>query len=216
MGGEDHALADAAEAVDDPRQPLRPDVRLAVDRRGDVAARLELVPSQHGRALARDRREAEARVGHHVADDVDPAADSLAEQRLARALVGAEEELRPRRRPRSGCAPPASRGRRCGARPRRARPGRRRRPPPRSRRASSSCRRRRASSRAAPARSPPRSPAASSRRRRCAGRAGSAARGSSELLVEDVGEVRIPVLPGVEADLLDAGVARARRRAGRT
>jgi hypothetical protein len=28
-----------------------------------------------------------------------------------------------------------------------------------------------------------------------------------ELLVEDVGELRIPVLAGVEADLLDAGIA---------
>ena len=45
MRGEDDALADPAEPVDDPREPLRLHVRLAVDRRRDVAARLELVPA---------------------------------------------------------------------------------------------------------------------------------------------------------------------------
>src|SRR5581483_12141171 len=92
VGGEDDALAGAAEAVDDPREPLGPDVRLAVDRRRDVAPRLELVALEDGGALARDRREPEARVGHHVADDLDPAGDALSAEGLARALVGTEEE----------------------------------------------------------------------------------------------------------------------------
>jgi hypothetical protein len=38
--------------------------------------------------------------------------------------------------------------------------------------------------------------------------------GQSELRVEDVGKLRIPVLAGVEADLLDAGLAQ--RGADRT
>ena len=139
------------------------------------AARLELVPAQHGRALARDRREAEARVGHHVADDVDPPGDALGEQRLARALVGAEEELRrsvdrdpvvllrhrevaaaePRLDMRDGDAGVA---RRLCSRERRVRVAEDERPVGPLLRDRGS-----------------RSPAASSRRRRCAGRAGSAA-----------------------------------------
>ena len=128
------------------------------------------------RALAGDRRELEARVRHHVADDVDRSRHAFAEQRLPRALVGTEQKLghgvdrdpvvllghrqvaaaQPRFHVRDAGCP-------C-------------RPRPACRRASCWCRRRRASSRAAPARAPLRSAAASSRRRRCADRAGSAAR----------------------------------------
>ncbi len=50
--------------------------------------------SRRRHALARDRREAERRVGHHVADDLDPAGHALGPQRRARALVRAEEERR--------------------------------------------------------------------------------------------------------------------------
>ena len=122
MRGEDDRLADAAEAVDDPREPLRAHVRLAVDRRDDVAAGLEAEPREDLRALACDRRELEARVRHHVADDLDPPRDALAARGSRRALVRRQEQLRRGRRPRSGSAPPASRGRRSAARPRRARP----------------------------------------------------------------------------------------------
>ena len=40
--------------------------------------------------------------------------------------------------------------------------------------------------------------------------------GQPELRVEDVGELRIPVLAGVEADLLDAGLAQRGARPDRT
>ena len=45
-------------------------------------------------ALARDRREAKRRVGHHVADDERPSRDSFGGERRDRALVGAEQERR--------------------------------------------------------------------------------------------------------------------------
>ena len=91
-----------------------------------------------GTRAAGDRREAERRVGHHVADDLDPPGGSLGAQRLRRALVRAEEEARARR-PRSARAPRASTD------PRSADPAStcamRSPPPPRRgrRRASSSC-----------------------------------------------------------------------------
>src|SRR5438105_1648177 len=71
VGGEDDALADPSEAVNDPREPLGPDVRLAVDRRHDVPARLEVVLAEDPRTFTGDRSEREAGVGHDVADDVD-------------------------------------------------------------------------------------------------------------------------------------------------
>ena len=43
-------------------------------------------------AFARDRREAERRVGHHVADHLDAPGDALVPQRRRRSLVGAEEQ----------------------------------------------------------------------------------------------------------------------------
>ncbi len=74
-------------------QPPGLHVRLAVDRRDDVRARLELEPGEDRRALARDRREAKARVRHHVADDLDPAADALGAEDPGRALVRREQEI---------------------------------------------------------------------------------------------------------------------------
>ena len=53
---DDAPLAAAPEAVHDAREPLRADVRLAVDRGDDVATRLESVFGEDPRALARDRR----------------------------------------------------------------------------------------------------------------------------------------------------------------
>ncbi len=70
------------------------DVRLAVDRRDDVAARGDLEPLQDARTLARDRREAKADVGHHVADDLDPPGYALTLEGRGRPLVGRQQELR--------------------------------------------------------------------------------------------------------------------------
>ena len=49
---------------------------------------------RHREALARDRREAHARLGHEVADDVRLPEHALLEQRLLRVLARAEEEPR--------------------------------------------------------------------------------------------------------------------------
>ena len=80
------------QAVDDAREPLRPHVGLAVDRRHRIAARLEIQCRQDRRAFPRDRREAEIRVGHDVADDLDPAVHALAPQHLGGAGVRTEKE----------------------------------------------------------------------------------------------------------------------------
>src|SRR5579875_3227984 len=77
--GEQDGLVQAGQPVDDAAQALRPDVGLAVDRGHDVPARLDALVAEDPRAPAGDRRELEARVGHHVADDLDPAADAFAE-----------------------------------------------------------------------------------------------------------------------------------------
>ena len=58
----------------------------------DVAAGLQAEPLEDPRALARDRREPEAGVGHHVADHGDRARDALGLERRARALVRAEQQ----------------------------------------------------------------------------------------------------------------------------
>ena len=44
--------------------------------------------------LARDRLEDPGRVGHHIADDLDPAGDAFTGEHVARPLVRAEEQLR--------------------------------------------------------------------------------------------------------------------------
>jgi hypothetical protein len=56
------------------------------------AAGGEVERGQDRRAFARDRREPEARVRHHVADDLGPAAHALAAEDVARALVRCEQE----------------------------------------------------------------------------------------------------------------------------
>ena len=117
------------------------------------------------------------------------------------------------RRPRSGCAPRASSGRRFAGPPRRARRGSRRRPG--SRRAWSSCRRRSAPRRAVRRRRSRRSAAsivATSEVRRSSATSGSA---SAELLEEHGRERRVPVLARVHDDLLESRLAerhRERRR----
>ena len=183
-------------------------------RRDDVAAGLELVPASTRRALARDRREPEGGVGHHVADDVDPPGDPLGEQRLARALVGARSSaesgvdrdpvvLLGHREVAAAKAGLDVRDRhacvagRLGAGERRVRVAEDERP-------------------VGPllARSPPR---CGPHRLGVGGvEVEPVARlGQAELLVEDVGELGVPVLARVEADLLDPGLAQgARERAG--
>ena len=81
------------------------DVRLAVDRQhgvGRVSSRRALGPAP---AIG---SEEPRRVGHHVADDLAPAADAFDRELPRRALVRAEEERRRAGRPRSGSAPRAS------------------------------------------------------------------------------------------------------------
>ena len=78
---------DPVEALDDVPEAGLENVRLAVDRRHDVAPRLV----RDRVALAGSGREAHARVGHHVAHDVELAAHALGAQGLGRPLVRAEE-----------------------------------------------------------------------------------------------------------------------------
>ena len=201
--GKDDALPDASEAVHDPREPLRPHVRLAVDRRDDVPARLEPVLGQDLGTLARDRSEREAGVGHDSPTTSmppgTPSASSVSRerssgQRSSAAAASTAIRLCSSGIDRSPLRSPASTARRECRRP----------APPRCPPASSSCRRRRASSRAAPARSPPRSPAASSRRRRYGGRGGTAARAArAPRRRRPTARDHAPVEP----DLLDAGLA---------
>ena len=90
VGGEHDGLLDPREPLGDPAQALGPHVRLPVDGRDDVRA------GRVGRwdAFARDGREAEGRVGHHVADHLDTPGGALVSQRRRRSLVRAEEERR--------------------------------------------------------------------------------------------------------------------------
>ena len=91
MGGEDDWLAEPSQPRDDPAQPLGTRVRLAMDGGEEVAAGLDAESRERVRALSRDRREAEARVGHDVADNDGLPFDSLSGKACARAVVGAEE-----------------------------------------------------------------------------------------------------------------------------
>ncbi len=90
MGREDDRLVDARETLDDPAQPLRPNVRLAVGRGDDVRAWVV----RRRNPLARDRREAKCCVGHHVTHHERRSADALGGERRDRALVGAEQKRR--------------------------------------------------------------------------------------------------------------------------
>ena len=94
VGREDDRLFEPVEPLDDPGQPLWPDVRLPVDGDEDVAAGLDAEPGEHVRAFACDRPEQPVRIGHHVADHERPPGDALALELQRRALVGAEEERR--------------------------------------------------------------------------------------------------------------------------
>ena len=197
--------------VHDPPQSFRPHVRLAVHSRDDVRARR--VRWRH--TLARDRREAERRVRHHVADDFRASPDALGHQRCDRALVGAEEE---RRQPvdldpgsllrhRQVTAPEA----RLDVRDRDPE----RRPPPAHRRASSSCPRGRRPCRASPPRSPREGGRSASRRPRSAGRADARAPSSPSSSMKTCESSSSQCWPGVDDDLVDPGVAqrdRERRR----
>ena len=75
--------------VGDPREALGPDVGLSVHGGHDVRA--GVVRRRH--AFPGDRREAQRRVGHHVADDLGPTRHALAPKRLGRAPVGAEQQV---------------------------------------------------------------------------------------------------------------------------
>jgi len=55
---------------------------------------LERLGLEHLRALARDRRQPQGGVRHHVADHFRPAGDALGRERLGGALVRAEQECR--------------------------------------------------------------------------------------------------------------------------
>ncbi len=90
--GEDDRLFDALEALDDPCEPVGPDVRLAVDRREHERPRLEAEPLEDVRPLARERREPHRGVRHHVPDDLDPSRHVLGEERFARALVRRQQQ----------------------------------------------------------------------------------------------------------------------------
>ena len=162
-----------ASPADDPAEPLRPDVRLAMDRRDDVRPRLV----RRRDAPARDRREAKGGVRHHVTDD-ERTSPVLLPRRASRPTARRDRAGASRAgRPRSASAPPASTGRRCGGPPRRARSGRRPAPQPGRRRGSSWCRRGPARRPAAPTRSPRGWARSASRRPRCADPAGARARG---------------------------------------
>ena len=93
MRRKDDRLDDPAEPVDDACEPFRLHVRLAVDRRDHVRRRFDLEPLEDARAPACVRRELKARVRHHIADHLDPAADAFAAQRRRRPLVRRKQEV---------------------------------------------------------------------------------------------------------------------------
>ena len=93
MGREQDGLVQPGQAVEDAREAPGLDVRLAVDRGEYVAAGVHAEVGERRRPLARSRRQLEARVVHHVSDDLDPAGDAFAAKRLGAALVRAEEEI---------------------------------------------------------------------------------------------------------------------------
>ena len=88
MGGKHDPVLDSVEPLDDPPEPGLVHVGLAVNRGDDVAPGLE----RDRAALPGDGRELEARVGHHVADDVDLAGRVLLDQGRTRPLIRTEED----------------------------------------------------------------------------------------------------------------------------
>ena len=144
--GKTTGSVEPVQPVDDPAQPARP----TLASRWTVATRYEPGSSFVGNRLARNRHENARGVGHHVPDDLRRSRPPLLAPASRASPRRGRAGGRRARRPRSGCAPPASRGRRCGAPPRCA-PA----PHPPSllrgpRRESCSCRRRRPPSPAAP------------------------------------------------------------------
>ena len=177
-----------------------------MDRRDDVGPGLV----RDGEARPGDRREDPVRVGHHVADDVDPAEDSFSFERRPGAVVGAEQE--PGEAVGLDAVPLLRHLEVAASKPgldvgerERTRPRRRARP-----RASSSCRRRRARGRATRMRSALRSPAASPRVRRVQVEAVPRLR-EPELIEEHLRHDVVPVLARVEDDLLDSRLAERSR-----
>ena len=172
MHGKDDHLVDHVETADDAAEPRLLDVRLTVDGRDDIRTR-----------LVRDgkrRRVRSARRGASRPPSRRRPCRSAPGRPRPRACDGSDDPGRRAAtrggRSRSGCAPRASRDRRCGVPPRRER-AESTRPLPLARpRASSSCRRRRARCRATRRRFARRSRAASARRRRCVDPGGTAAR----------------------------------------
>jgi hypothetical protein len=87
VGGEHDWIGDPVEALDDVPEAGLEHVGLAVDRRHDIAPRRV----RDRVALAGSGSEAHARVGHHVAHDVELAGHALDAQVRGRPLVRAEE-----------------------------------------------------------------------------------------------------------------------------
>ena len=187
---------------DDPAQPLRLRVRLAVDRQRRAYGALER------RRCASRASGAKIRAASAITSPTTstPAGDAFG-ARAARPSARPGRGAAPRRgRPRSGSAPPASTGRSSAGRPRRARPARPRRRASApasvefvSPKTSTQSGRSRSSASRIPAASPP--------GRRCAGRAGSAGSGSPSSSKKTCRQLGVPVLPRVEDDLLDPRVA---------
>ena len=196
--------------VRDSPEPGRADVRLAVDGGDDVRARLV----RRRDALARDRREAKRRVGHHVTDDERLSRDSFGGERRDRALVGAEQERReavdldprPLLRHREVAAAEA----RLDVRERDPDGGRRPRSGERGVRVAED------DDGVGPLRLD--DPANGGRQRLDVGRAEvEPVRGlrQPQLLEEDLRELGVPVLAGVDDDLVDARLAERHRERGR-
>ena len=94
MRREDDWVSRETQPFQNPRESSRLDVCLAVHRRNDVAAPFEPKIVQHLRMLSGDRNEADVHVSHDVANNLDAAGDALGRERLTRALVRREQERR--------------------------------------------------------------------------------------------------------------------------
>ena len=190
-----------ADCGDDCSQPVGLGVRLPVDRQRGVGRR------RARRAPPRDRREDPRRVGHHVADDLEPPGDAFDASCLRDRSSGTRRSAASRST--------SSRFRSSGiveveaAQPRldvgdRDAAGR-----VRAGETSSSCRRRRAPSPAARARSRRGYPDPSRRHPRCAGRGDSAGSGMSSSSKKTCDIPVSQCWPEWSDDLVDPGVASA-------
>ena len=92
--GKDERLAESSQPSDDAAQPLRADVRLAMDGDEEVAAGLDVEAHERVGALPCDRREAKACVGHDVSHHHGLAGHALGGEGGTRALVRTEQQAR--------------------------------------------------------------------------------------------------------------------------